>query len=926
MFVVDSSDSVQPDVRRGILDYIVDEWQHQRDEHKGDRVGVVLFGKDAGIEISSTEKQLQSSEIKTLINSDGTDMEAAIRLAVAAFPDDVGGKRLVLFTDGNETHGTVLEEIHNAASLGVTVDVVPIYSQRQSEFWLEKVLVDSEAKISEPYNLTVVVGSTVETKARVSVYENDRLLTSPDSIYDLRKGNTRISFPDIRRDKPGFFQYKVRVEPIEANQDTIEKNNTGSAFVLIKGEPKIMYVLPGGSDEIHAEEVKLDAPLLMALAEEKIKVDVIRADFLPRHPQEYVDYDAIVFSNVGAHELTEAKMKQISALVEAVGIGFVMIGGENSFGAGAYQGTPIEKMLPVDMEIKQRKVVPNGAIAFVVHSCELGNGNWWARQVVQRAIRVLSPRDYCGVLYYDGIGRDQWLFPMTRCSKKPMMLRKLRNFNPADMMSFVRILKLASQGLKNVNAAIKHVVILSDGDPARPLAADVQDLVVNGPATITTICYGAHGGGPPQLMKDLAKEGNGEFHHLTDPKKLPEIMIKETAKVRKSLLFNHPFVPELVQSGSITGAFEDALAGGGQLPTLYGHVVTSPKPLADIHLLSQPKEDDPTRDPVLASWNYGIGKSVAFTSDAGRRWGRDWKDWEGYKRFWAETIRWVSRNRSDAPFRVNRQIIGDRGKVIIDVVDETTGKLDSSMMIKAHVITPDHDNLEVVGRQTSKGRYEFDFPVERAGSYTVALEYGREDGTRRTHTTGLTVPYSAEFRHRDVNEPLLRRVADAGSGKFMRNDSDAEHEFFTRDYEALRNVQDVWQTLLMAAILLFFADIFIRRVAVDYSKGWHWVMARLRSGKRAERKKDTKSESLEALLKKKQEARGRTTGEATTYESQSVASPVEVAGEVRASTPLPGKGETPSASDAEAKEAPEEDGFTSRLLAAKKRALKNDDK
>ena len=298
MFVVDSSDSVQPDVRRGILDYIVDEWQHQRDEHKGDRVGVVLFGKDAGIEISSTEKQLQSSEIKTLINSDGTDMEAAIRLAVAAFPDDVGGKRLVLFTDGNETHGTVLEEIHNAASLGVTVDVVPIYSQRQSEFWLEKVLVDSEAKISEPYNLTVVVGSTVETKARVSVYENDRLLTSPDSIYDLRKGNTRISFPDIRRDKPGFFQYKVRVEPIEANQDTIEKNNTGSAFVLIKGEPKIMYVLPGGSDEIHAEEVKLDAPLLMALAEEKIKVDVIRADFLPRHPQEYVDYDAIVFSNV----------------------------------------------------------------------------------------------------------------------------------------------------------------------------------------------------------------------------------------------------------------------------------------------------------------------------------------------------------------------------------------------------------------------------------------------------------------------------------------------------------------------------------------------------------------------------------------------------------------------------------------------------
>jgi uncharacterized membrane protein len=934
IFVVDRSDSIRPEMRREILQYIMDEAQFQRRESKGDEVGVVLFGKNAGIEVSSDDKFFNVTDVKTLVDTEATDIQAAIRLAVAAFPQDVGGKRLVLFTDGNETQGKVLEEIRNARSLGVTVDAVPIYSTAQAEFWVEKVVVDPEVKISQPYDLKVVVGSNSETKARVTVYENGALISEPDGVYDLKKGKTIIPFPNIRRDKPDFYKYEVRVEPVEKGLDVIDENNIGTAFVLIQGEPKILYVLPGGDEEEFQRQKAFDQPLLSTLASESIKVDVIRADFLPRYSGEYLDYDAIVFSNVGAHELTEEKMKLIHGLVYGIGIGFVMIGGENSFGAGGYQGTAIEKLLPVNMEIKQRKVLPNGAIAFVVHSCELGNGNRWARQVVQRAIRILSPRDYCGVLYHDSVAQEKWLFDMTRCSKKPMMLRKLRNFNPGDMMSFQQIFKMAAVGLKKTNASIKHMLILSDGDPRDPLPADVRDLVVNGRVTISTICYGAHGGGPPPIMEKLAKEGNGKFYHLTDPKKLPEIFIREATTVRKSLLSNTPFIPEFTAKGPFTGALEAALASNGSITQLDGHVVTSPKPLAVLHLVSPPKEDDPTRDPVLASWHYGLGKSVAFTSDAGRSWGKRWTKWSGYDRFWLETIRWVSRSRSEAPFRVSRQVEGNRARIIIDVVNETSGELDSNLKIAAMVVSPgpEHTTTSVSARQTTSGRYELEFPADEEGTHTIAIQYERKDGTLATYSTGFTVSYSSEFLYREVNESLLKQITDAADGRYFGGIDNEDVDFFSRDYVASKSIQDIWHGLLLLATALFFIDIFVRRVLIDYAglaqKSVGFVSSIF--GKKSAPKEE---DPLAVLLKKKEDARAREGQSgygqaAATYEARESVESVEVAGDAASALgKAKGKGDAPKTKESKnvAGEEAEEAGYTSRLLAAKRRARKRKD-
>src|SRR4029453_17867344 len=40
-------------------------------------------------------------------------------------------------------------------------------------------------------------------------------------------------------------------------------------------------------------------------------------------------------------------------------------------------------------------------------------------------------------------------------------------------------------------------------------------------------------------------------------------------------------------------------------------------------------------DPLLAQWQYGLGRSVAWTSDSTGRWAADWVGWNGFNRFFS---------------------------------------------------------------------------------------------------------------------------------------------------------------------------------------------------------------------------------------------------------------------------------------------------
>ena len=938
IFIADLSESIPAERREAERQYIVAKAAERLEAD--DLVGVVAFGRVPGIEWAPKNTDLDLHSFTTLIEPQGTDIAAAIRLAAAAFPEGYG-KRIALLTDGNENRGSVLEEVYNARALGVTVDVVPITYSYPAEISVEKLLVESTQHVGEPFDVRVVVESSRETEAILHLYENGQLVPQQNPRVQLRPGKNRFDFRGRRVDSVGQYQYEARLEPVDPAEDSIYQNNTAFGFTFVDGEPKLL---------VCTSDVDAEGSLLRALREEKITVDVVTPETLPNQIQDYFVYDGIVLSNVSSSRFSLDTMKMFESLVKTIGLGFAMLGGEHSFGAGAYKGTPIERLLPVEMDVKNKKVMPNGAIAFVVHSCELGNGNFWARQVIQQALKILSPRDRAGVISYD-MGTDRWLFPTgsTLASPKPLwpvtrrreMLGSLNGFNPGDMPDFRNIVNMAHAGLNATQASIKHMLILSDGDPTRPTPAVIAKMRRNG-ITISTICYGSHGV-PPAAMKAIAKEGGGKFYFLQSPDNLPEVFIRETTTITKSLINEESFLPQQTSHHPVL----QGVTGGG-IPQLDGYVLTSPKELASVPIVHPATAEDPTLDPVLALWSYGMGKSIAFTSDSGFRWAKNWTSWENYRRFWAQNMRWMMRVRSDDRFRVTRSIEGGEGVIRVDAFTPD-GRFINGLDFDGRLVGPDFGDGRLDVKQVAPGAYEARFPLSKKGVYTGSFSYRKGDGPPRTYITGLSVPYSAEYRRLSTDEELLAKVAEAGDGELFSDPVAAS--FFRRGFPQTDDVQDVWHALLFAALGLFFLDVFHRRVAIDYGKvvkkAWQRTLEMVAIRKPELAPSDGR---LATLLDRKEKLREATESRYSSSlgggASQAAASQVpasEGVGSVAEESSDPeaaplsafsGKPQPPPrAHTAETKktEAPAEEAdagetsYTARLLRAKKRALSDDE-
>jgi uncharacterized membrane protein len=950
IFVVDRSDSVSGAERdrsvRRIRAALAD-----RDVTRDDAVGLVVFARTAAVEETAKRKDLDLLGFSTVLRTDATDVQSGLRLAAASFPDDVGGRRIVLFSDGHETAGRAIDEVRAARAAGIVVDIATLDSHRDRDDLREITVLElrspAEADPGAAYRLRAIIDATRETEVRLWLDEDGHDVEIGERVVRLRPGRNHVEFPSLRHESAGVRSYRLRLEPISPNDDTVSQNNVGRSAVVIGDASRVLLCTADAANESN---------LLAALRAEEIDVDVVSPGRLPVEAAGYLDYDVVIFSNVGAHRFSEATLDLVRNLVEGTGIGFVMIGGEESFGAGSYQGTAIERILPVDLDVRGKRKLPNSALAMVVHSCELDNGNYWARRIIQRTIELLAPPDWAGVLFYGNTGRDEWLFPMTRCEgNKPSMLARLARFEPGDMLSFETILSLAYTGLSQTRAAVKHIIILTDGDPTPPSDPLVAKIVDDGRMTISTICYGAHGNIVPVEMKLLAEHARGRFHFLTGPEQLPEIFVREVAAARKTLIREEPFVPVASERHDI---IENLPIDG--FPELGGLVITEAKPLARTILVHPGTADDPTRDPVLAAWTFGAGRVVAFTSDSGRRWGRKWSEWQGFGRFWSQAIRWTSGSENRDRFRVEHSIENGRLRIVADLLDNDGEFVDGADVRARLARAGEADGVvEVELRQTGPGRYESsELDADAAGTIAIRLE-AKTAGETIGQTTAASVSYSPEFRSIGSNDEFLARLAELGGGRSYSPDDALDA--FARDLEFRTTVDEIWLDLVLFAIALFFLDIFVRRVAIDPKSvvvAARGVFARLA---RRQAPADPGSEKqIEALLEAKMRARTSRarveTGDAARRSTHEVSSPAPVEtgsdvpvfdardsaarqpvttepgvqGETRARVPSEGRSPIDATSKGqpsvtETGAPPEGSTYTERLLRAKKRALRPED-
>lgn len=890
-FLLDHSDSVPEGQRLASAQWV----RNAADRYmtSDDRAGVIVFGDEASIELG-VEPTLGLRDILSYVDGSQTDLAAALRLAMAAFPQGYM-KRVVVYSDGNETKGAALEEARLARAAGVEVSVVPLDTGSPEEVRLKTVSAPSRTDAEAPFQLRVVANSTTDTEATLRIFQRvgtERRMLPPQRVNLQQGDNTFVLSQELGA--AGFYEYEVS---IEADADTVSENNVGQAFTIVHGEPRGLYVTRSAEESVFLED---------ALREEGVTLDPVYPNDMGASLAALQNYDVVILDDVSSTDLTSQQMTALQAAVRDLGVGLIMVGGPQSFGAGGYLDTPVEAALPVDMDIKQRKILPRGALALILHTMEFADGNAWANEISLAALNALSAQDLMGLLAYNGISGESWLRVLAPVGDKTEMRRAIRQGTSSigDMPDVGTTLRMAYNALVNADAAAKRVVIISDGDPAAPTPSLLRQLKDAGIA-VSTVCINPHSPSDQNMLRGVAEATGGQFYFVNNPQNLPQIFTKEASVVKRGLLIEEPFTPKVQHESELLLGLVD-----NGLPQLEGYVVTTPKENATVPLVSH------EGDPVLAQWRYGLGKAVAFTSDATNRWARAWLAWPGFNRFWAQTVRWATRELTPSDFRVETSVRNGRGYVRIDAVDRQGRFIN---FLRPHgVVTgpgPDYDRVELDVPQTGPGIYEVSFPLDEKGVYMLNLRYTNPDGTQGTIPAGLALGYSPEYEYTTTNLPLLEEVAATGGGGVMTPDDNP----FRHTLQAAPRVTSLWPWLVTVAACLFPVEIFVRRVVVP----WSLVAAGVR---RALRAIPGLAKVVRAPARRPAPATGAYYAASAEHDFTAEAEAVASFGEAPAapeSVPEAAAPE-PAAPEKEAvkKPAQEEAGYTRQLLDAKDRAIK----
>ncbi len=907
-YLVDRSESIPSNLQTSQVELI--ETLSEKATTK-DQSGVIVFGQRPSMETSPVPGFDFEGVLRSTVPEERTDIAAAMRLALATFPAD-RMRRMVLLSDGNENLGSSIEVARIAANNGIPVDVIPLNYDSRNDVRLEKVVVPQRTSKEAPFDLKVYLESEQEAQGLLRIYEDDQLIV--EDTVRVSPGRNPPLVISRRLEEGGFHNYSAT---IEVQGDSRPQNNSSKAFTYLKSEPKVLIV-DGSQDPTRDARY-----LLGALQAESIDAEFMLPTQMPTTFEDLQRYDTLILSNVAASNMSVAQMQMIERSVHDLGVGLVMIGGVNSFGAGGYIDTPIEKALPVSMDIKQKKLLPNGALVVTLHTAEMGRGNDWAREISLASLNVLSAQDYFGLNYIGnnpagGGWGETWLWSpgLQKVGDKRAMRTAIKGVQPMDAQAFDGLLRMAADELIKVNAQTKHIVVISDGDPAPPTQSTVNKITGAG-ITVSGVAVSPHDPRTVQSLKDMAFWGKGNYYYPQTNSELPRIFTKEATIVRKSLIREETFTPR-------RGAPSETILGMSGFPPLDGYVITTTKDLA-IEALSTEFED-----PLLVHWRYGLGKSVAFTSDAKDKWATNWVASQTFAKFWAQVIRWSLRETNNPNFDITTQIDGGKGKIVVDAVDEE-GNFQNFIDFETTVIGPDFEPQKVTVSQVAPGRYEGEFPADEVGTYMVSMVTEEEEGTTPQFlTSGVSLSYSPEYETSRSAPEFLQKISEATNGKFIEEDIESYNPY-TRDLVPAQRPIPLWPWLLLLGTVLLPVDIFFRRVYLSAADVALWIKEKFsirRKAKDAEAQqgrlaglKEAKSRALKDRDEEKKEKEARKEfRERLAQKSQDGKSTGSVFEERKDAAPaVRDRKQTVTADDGNKSNKPQQGGM-SALMEAKKRA------
>ncbi|MBI2868221.1 MAG: VWA domain-containing protein [Chloroflexi bacterium] len=880
VFVADLSASM--DRQRAQIEEFVRQAMLERGPD--DLVGIVAVGRGSLVEWPVSQKE-GFQNFQSVVDPDHTGLADGLRLARALLPQDAR-KRIVLLSDGRQNLGDAVEQARFLRAQGVQVDVVPLEGPAGPEVLAASVKVPSSARIGEKVSVEVEVRSTQAADAVLRLYVDGAMVASREVA--LEAGQKRFAF-DVGMEQAGFHTVRVT---IDSESDTRYQNNRADAFVNIHGPPTVLVVEDRqGAGKNVAE----------ALRATGLNVQVRAAALFPEALEELGQYSGIVLVDVPAASLGQRKMEMVRAAVRDLGRGLLVVGGSHSLTMGDYRNTPLEEVLPVTSEVPERQEKGKAALVLVIDKSGSMSGAGsdgiakveMAKEAARLSLEELEMYDLAGVVAFDA--GNWWLVPLGEIGDEPHLKEMQRSIGTLVADGGTDIypaLVTASQGLASAAVPRKHIVLLTDGNSQQ---SDYSSLLATMQAqeiTLSTIAVGLDA--DASLLQWLADRGGGRFYFTDRARDIPQILVKETRLAARSAIVEEPTMPLVAGSSPV-------LRGtGGEFPTLGGYVMTQPRNIARVVLVS------PRGDPLLAQWQYGLGRSIVWTSDSEGRWTAALAAWERVPAFWSALVDWTLPPEA-APFQVKSEVTAGEATVQVE------GEVAEGGSLSMRIVGPELDVTEIPLKAASPGRWEAGFPAVEQGSYLAQVTEETPEGGRRSTTGGLVVPYSPEFRSMEADQRLLERLAAITGGRVLAS---PEESFDPGLPPAHGNLPLAWW-LLMTATLLLPLDIAIRRLNVRSAEVLGWFMtARETVLHRGRRQVGTPSPVL-GSIRRRREGRVRVhIGDAARGPSREAAPDIRSSpGNAEHEPVVPGKGPARDSG-----QTPDSEPSTERWLRAKRRA------
>ena len=813
VYLLDTSKSILPAVREAGMD-----WIRETSGSAGgaDESSLIAFGKDS-VTSSPPAPRLLNDDIEILPDGDGTNAEKAVRRALTLLPPD-GDRRIILLSDGNETDGDLHEFLGKVGGEGLRIDCLPLVNEASSnELMINSITGPEEVSPNEKFRLTVEIKSLFASEGKLVFYVDGEYFGEDD--LDVKEGSSQYVYSlSLRR--PG---YHIIEAVLESDYDYFSRNNRYQKIISAKGNYPILY--------IHGDE-RPSGSIMSLLGAQGWETDVLGAGDFPETLARLLSYEAVILDNVSSLSLTYSEMELLRRAVSA-GTGVLASGGDSSFGLGGYYKTPLESFLPVDVDIASSMELPETVILMLIDKSgtmresagtdDDGRARLkidLARQAVISAAEVLEESHQAAILSFDA--EWEWITPFLGAGELETIKQYMNKLAPGGGTLLYPALEEALRALSEHPAAVKHLLILSDGyTDQRDFESIAADFRAEG-ITISTVAVGENS--DRTLMENLARWGQGRFYFAADIQSVPAIFAEESLKASRKLTVEETFFPAAVSNHPVLDGIDTAM-----IPPLNGFLLTYLKPEAEVLL------EGTGGNPLLAVKQYGLGRTAAFTSSLDSPWTEEWGGWEDYPRLFSQLIRWIAADHpgSGITFSVMRD--GDRGLVRADA--STGDAFLNGLNLGAQIITPGLDEQIIRLGQTAPGRYEGSFSAENAGNYFVTL-IDPEEEKAGAESRVLTVPYADEFRKIRHSESYLEKAAEITGGSLLSLDEIPGQDYFTPDPALPKSPLELKSGIINSALLLYLLALVLRLLPQGSVKR---LYLRLRSGNREKYEKILKT-------------------------------------------------------------------------------------